>query len=199
MPYEVTVFPQVEPVTLDEVKRQSRLYSDVTDEDEVVLLYLRASREMIEKEIGQVCVQQTLRAFFDGFPRGCDDRPRELELPIGPAASVSLVEYRDSTGAWVELDGAFWELAGARQPGRVVLTPGSSWPADVYGTRAESVRVTYVAGRSEVALVPHTIRQAILLQAAFFYDHRVPVADRKSFVLARSVNALIGLERVWRL
>lgn len=198
MPYEVTVYPEVEPVTLAEVKQQSRLYADVTDEDDVVLMYLRAAREMIEKEISQICIEQTLMAYFDGFPRYCDDRPREIELPIGPATSVSKVEYRDSDGNWVELDASLWELAGKRQPGRLVLTPNSSWPSDVYGTRAESVRVEYVAGRSEIAKVPNTIRQAILLQAAFFYDNRVPVEDRKSFVLARSVEALISLERVWK-
>lgn len=196
MPFETTVQPAVEPVTIAQVKRQSRLYADVTDEDEVVLQYLQVAREMIEAETGQACLARTLVAYFDGFPTWGYDKPRELELPLSPATSVSLVEYRDEAGAWVELDSEYWELVGVRMPGRVVLKPDMNWPTDVYGSRAESVRVTYVAGRSEVGLVPMKLKQAICLQAAFFYDHRDPIGDRKSFVLERSIETLISLERV---
>lgn len=196
MPFITTVPPTTEPVTLKQVKQQSRLYADVTDEDDVVLLYLQVAREMIEAETGQACMERTLQAYFHGFPNCFSDSPRELELPVSPAASVSSVEYRDESGAWVEMPPADWELAGVQMPGRVVLAADASWPSDTYGQRNESVRVTYVAGRVEAGLVPLKLRQAILLQAAFLYDNRVPVSDRKSFVLARGIDTMISLERV---
>ncbi len=196
MPFITTVQPTVEPVTLKQVKQQSRLYADVTEEDEVVLLYLQVAREMIEAETGQACMERTLTAFFDGFPYCWADRPRELELPLSPASSVVAVEYRDEAGDWVTMPAADWELVGVRMPGRVVLAADASWPSDVYGQREESVRITYVAGRSEVGLVPLKLRQAILLQAAFLYDNRIPVGDRKSFVLERGIETMISLERV---
>lgn len=193
MAYELTVFPSVEPVTVEEFRKQARIDDDLTLEDVVALQYIRAAREMLEVETGQSCLTQTGVAYFDGFPRCGDDGPRRLKLPRWPVSSVTSLEYRDEDGDWVALASSEWELATGK-PAEIWLAPSSSWPS-TYGLRRRSVRATFVNGHAERERVPLTLRQAILLQAEHFYEKRSPISDRITYSLSRSVEALLDLNR----
>ena len=162
--------PSVEPVSVAEVKAQARV--DLADEDTLIEGYIRAARETLERLLWRAFITQTLELTLDGWPEGS-----EIRLPRPPLQSVTAVRYTTEDGTLKTLDPALYVVDAASEPGRVVLKRGKSWPSETL-VPAAGVKVEYVAGYGDQASdVPEPIRQAILLLAAHWYEHREAVSD----------------------
>jgi len=162
--------PSVEPVSVDEVKAQARV--DLADEDALIQGYIRAARETLERLLWRAFITQTLELTLDGWPEGS-----EIRLPRPPLQSVTAVRYITEDGTLKTLDPALYVVDTASEPGRVVLKRGKSWPSETLAPAA-GVKVEYVAGYGDQASdVPEPIRQAILLLAAHWYEHREAVSE----------------------
>lgn len=94
-----------------------------------------------------------------------------IELPKPPVQSVtSIISYNDENTAST-LDASNYYSDLVREPARVVLRDGGSWPTDL--RNANGIEVKYVAGYGDSrGTIPETIRIAMLQYITFLYEHR---------------------------
>lgn len=159
----VVTGPTAEPVSLDELKLHLRV--DSTDEDALILAYLKSARELGEGLARRAFLNQTLEMVVDDWPPSF-----VLGLLRPPLVSVTSVTYYDEDGV-----GAVWSdyVVNTRsEPGRIHFnsTPGTALIAE------GGIVVRYVAGYgSDPALVPSAFKQGILLTVAHWYENREAV------------------------
>ena len=163
MKYTITSGPTSEPITLEEAKAQLRV--DGTDEDSLILRLISVAREKQEQETGRVLMLQTVKAYWDKWPASnC------LDLPLYPAASVTLVEYVDEYGATQTWASSNYTTDLVSMKPRIVLNPDSDGPEP--GAYPNAIIVTYVAGESTAPAVSPALKHAILSILTLLYEFR---------------------------
>ena len=152
--------PAVEPVTLAEAKAHMRI--DAADEDDLIGALVAAARVAAETEIRRVMIEQSWRAFIEIWPAP------GIELPVQPALSVDAVRSIDADGAATVLDPGDYAFDAA--DGTVALKNA------VAGTDHHEIdfRAGYGASGDDV---PEPLRQAILMLATHWHEHRSAVGD----------------------
>lgn len=182
MGYRLITAPASDPVTLGEAKAHLRV--DHSDEDARITSLIKAATSYLDGRtgvIGRCLVTQTWELTLDAFPA------KEIELPLGPVASVTSVKYVDAAGLEQTLSAGSYYVDTASLSAWVV--PEDTWPATMAAANAVTVR--YVAGTA-AASVPEAIRQAILLLVGHWYENRQPVADGSIASLPFTVDALLA-------
>lgn len=175
--------PDSKPVMLDEVKKHLRV--DFDDDDALINALIAAATDHLDGYtglLGRALVTQTWRQDFRCF----GDR---LALPLWPVAEIESVVYYDSANVEQTLSVDVYELLADARGACVALKPDQSWPS-VY-SRADAVRVTYIAGVAAEA-VPPAIRAAIMLHVGHLYENREAVAKAGVSLLPLGVAALIA-------
>lgn len=175
--------PAVEPLTVEQVRRHIRVFTD--DEDDLIAAYLEAARTTVEQFLGRALITQTLRwvsarvqppGQFPLFPFTAYILPlwfpygeifrRPVELPRSPVSHVVSV----STGQWGDadtvLDASQYFADTSTEPARLRLLHGTA-PFE-----SDHVAVNFVAGYGAPAAVPAPIKLAILMLTAFYYENR---------------------------
>lgn len=156
--------PALEPVTVEQVRANSRLDGDA--EDDLVALWITAAREYVESHTRRSLITQTRRLALDGWP--CS---RRLLLPRGPVQSVSSITYDSPTADAQTFDAENYRLDADSAPPRIVLSSSADWPCTV--DEPACIRIEYVAGYGDDAdSVPAALRSAILLLVGDLYEHR---------------------------
>jgi uncharacterized phiE125 gp8 family phage protein len=154
--------PDIEPITVDEVKVFGRI--DTTSEDTLLSNMITSVREAAERYTGRAFIQQQFRAVFDSW------LGYKMELPFPPLISVDKIATLDADGNELEVDSDDYYIVTDTMPGMVVLDrslPVSS--RDYAGNIIE-----YTAGYGEEAAdVPNGIKQALLLWTTIMYENRV--------------------------
>ena len=162
----------LEPVTLDEAKRQARVDSDITADDGLIAGLIRTATLHVEKSTGRQLIQTRLLWQLDGILyAGC--RGEFLQVPRPPLVAVQSVQYIDNNGTLQTWSSSLWQADLKSAPGRLRPAYGESWPS----VRADfgTFRVTYDAGYGTAASsVPDPLRHAILLLVAHLYRFREP-------------------------
>ena len=152
--------PAVEPVSLSEAKAHMRV--DTADEDTLISTLIVAARVAAEAEIRRVMISQRWRAFIDAWPAD------GIELPVQPALSVEMVRAVDGEGVSTVLaaeDYAFDIADGTLD----LINP-------IAGT--DHYEVDFTAGYGATGTdVPEPLRQAILMLATHWFEHRSAVTD----------------------
>lgn len=190
----ITTGPSLDPVSLQEAKDHLRV--DSTDEDGLIVGYILAARDYVEREIGRSLINRTLQLKIDSdWPVDCNGNDR-IELPKPPAVSVSSITYIDTAGNAQTLASDQYQFTQGDLYGYVRPAYGVSWPA--VRDQADAITVTYVAGYgSNPGDVPHSIRQAILLMVAHFYENREAVTTATMNEAPLAVNALLANHRTY--
>lgn len=165
LPYSLSVSsePAIEPVSVDEAKRNSDEDDNARDAD--FARWITEGRRMIEHNARRSLINQTLVMKFDEFP-ACD----YIELQNPPLSSVTSIAYLDANGDSQTWASGNYEVDTARTPGVVHLAFDKAWPT----TRGiqNAVTITYVAGYgSTPADVPAEAKAAILLLVKQRYDN----------------------------
>ena len=178
--------PATVPVSLAEAKAHLRV--DGSDEDTLIAALVDAAVEHFDGTgtLGKAIITQTWADWFA-------PAPGNARLRIGPFVSLTSVEYYDEDNA---LQTATLGNFETWQVGDFVVVkpkPDNAWPTGY--SRPDAFKVTYVAGFGSASDVPATIKQAILLTVAHWYEHRMAVDDVKMSELPFAVEALIGNER----
>lgn len=157
---EVISGPSVEPLTLDQVKKQLEISVSDTTHDIQLASMIQEAREQWEHDTDSVTCYQTLRIkvsdFYDGF-----------ELPKGPVQSVTSLQYYDGTNNLQTYSAANYSLHKDEiRLGYQVTLP--AWSA-----RWDAWAITYRSGYSQDAsLVPAIAKRAMLLLVANYFENR---------------------------
>lgn len=165
-------------ISLDVAKEHLRVSGD--DEDNLILIYLKAAQDYLEGPTGilnQCLSLRTLALSLDEFPDDGDD----ILLEFGPVSSVLSITYRDADSADQVLED--YTLLGD------TLSPiEDEWPAD-----CTNVRITYEVGSDEI---DGKLVVATLLLLTHFYENRSATTDRNIKSLPIGIQSV--LMTLWR-
>lgn len=165
----VVTAPAQEPLTLAQAKEHLRV--DIADDDVLIGSLIRATRELLESELGRAFITQTLDYALDAFPKS-----GPLLLPRGPIQSVTSVSYIDSAGATQVWGSSNYLVDLYSSPPRITPAHAKTWPT--LQDRIAAVTVRFVAGYGlGPATVPGPIAHAMLLLIGHYYEHREQVID----------------------
>lgn len=179
--------PAAEPITADELTTHLRL-TDADAEGDLLSALIEAARRYAETFTRRQFVTATLKLVLDKFPS-------TIYVPRPPLASVTSIAYLDTDGASQTLDAAEYEADIRSEPGRIVEAYGCSWPSTQ--SIINAVTVTYQAGYGEASAVPESIKVAIKMLAAHWYEHREAVTDgRPPVEVPMAVESLLWSHRV---
>lgn len=174
--------PTLQPVTVVELKSQSRI--DSHDDDVFISDLIDRAVSMIDgpRGIGHCLMPQTWRLALDSFSglgspystanyQYCQNL--EIVIPLGPVASVSSIKYLDQSGTEQTLAADQYWVNLNRDPVRITPAYGVSWPS--YRAMPGSIKIEFVAGYGSAALVPSKLRAAVLMLAAHWFENRSAV------------------------
>ena len=170
--------PATDPVTTTELWNHLRLNLSGSPEQPTAremasaavalttaIQYLDASDGILNRCL----MPQTWDLVLDNFPGS-----EEIAIPLAPVSSITHIKYTDTDGVEQTFSDASYALSLERnwQPS-VILGFGLSWPStrDV----REAVRVRFVSGYADVSSIPGPLRQALLLLAGHYFEHREDV------------------------
>ena len=177
----VSTEPTQEPVTLQEVKEYLRL-EDSVDERNLQPI-VEAARKYAEEYLNRALMSQTITLSLDTTSdmddplwEGMKTAPymnfqkNYIVLPKSPVASVTSVITYDDADAATTFAASKYYVDTAREPARIVLRTGESFPTAL--RVANAIVVTYVAGVTSPYNIPEPIRMGILQHIAYLYEHR---------------------------
>lgn len=164
--------PEVEPVTLEEVKAHAKIDADITGNDDTIRdTYIPAAREAVEDYTLQTICETTWELSAREFPCGA------LYLPRGPVIAVLGISYLQNDGTRVDLEG--FQEALKQSPPWLSAAYGEVWPVGQCSEGA--VVVTYRAGFAgagspgDASNVPKRIKHTILAICTRYYEQRAVV------------------------
>ena len=159
--------PAVEPISLAEAKAHMRV--DTPSEDTLIQSLVMASRLHIEAALDLALVTQSWRCHRDTWSRS-----HALALPMRPIQSISSVKIYAADDSHITYGADDFILDGNANPARVVWRGHTTPPKS--GRIANGIEIDLVAGFGDAASdVPQSIRQALLLLIAHWYENREPV------------------------
>lgn len=162
--------PEIEPVTVEQARANSRIDSDA--EDDLVALWIQTAREHVEQTTRRSLITQTRRLALDAFPCG-----RRLLLPRGPIQSVTSITFDGPAADAQTFSSSNYRVDLDSEPARIALKSSASWPAVL--DESAVIRIEYVAGYGDDAEdVPAALRSAILLIVGDLYEHREAQLDQ---------------------
>jgi len=182
----VTTAATTEALTDTEIRDYLRIDQD---SELGTLQFLRkAAREFCEKYTGRTLLSQTLtlavdaaNETYDPLFEGTRTGPYlnfykdYLALPTAPVRSVNSVKTFDDSDTATTMASSRYYVDTAREPARVVLRTGETWPAAL--RVANSIEIEFVAGYATPADIPYALKVGILQHIAFLYDQRGDMKD----------------------
>lgn len=156
-----TVAPEAEPVTVAEVKAHLRIAH--ASEDELLAGLIRAAREDVERATGLALIEQGWRLVLDRWPQG--GTATLLRQPVREVISVTA--YGSEGEAW-RVGTSTYQTDTLSRPARVHFGETPEPLRTLNG-----VEIDFTAGFGEAGTdVPDTLKRAILLLVAHWYEFR---------------------------
>ena len=183
-----TTGPATEPVTLAEAKAHCRIDHDA--ENSLITALIVTAREYVEAATDQALITQDWTLTLSRFPAaGCP-----ISLPKKPLQSVLSVSYRDTDNQVQSLDPADLIIVGQQ----LFYAYDELWPA--IGNWPGPVTIDFRAGfGDDGSAVPQTLKQAMLIMIAHWYENREAAAPVNLSRIPWSADALIDIHRPWSL
>jgi uncharacterized phiE125 gp8 family phage protein len=168
--------PTQEPVALAEAKAHMRV--SISEDDGIIAGYVLAARNYLEQITGRAFLTQTWDYTIDygmGWISNWQSRyaGSYIEVPKSPLQSVTTISYVDDNGVTQTLASSQYVVDGSTTIGTIRPAYNVSWPSARW--QPASVTVRFVAGWT--TNFPDSLRQAILLLAGQWYEHREIVSD----------------------
>ena len=153
--------PASEPVSLADAKAHLRVDHD--HEDQLIADTLRAARQHTEFASNSRFLTQAWRQYDNGL--GSD---RTIQLRVWPVQEIAAVTLFDRDGTPTVLGTDDYRLVRGHSPAALVVTPHIG-----IEKAANGAEIDIVAGFGDLGLdVPGTLRRAILLLLAHWYEFR---------------------------
>lgn len=161
--------PLVEPVSLSDAKAHMRV--DGSDEDQLIGALITAARLLVERSAGLALITQKWSVLLDAWPDG-----QVIELPLAPVRSVDALKVYAEDDVSTLIDPAQYYADLASRPARLVRRSGVHWAPP--GRMANGIGIDLTAGYGAAAGdVPETLRRAILLLSAHWFENRAAVDE----------------------
>ena len=109
-------------------------------------------------------------------------------LPRAPVASVSHIKTYDDADVATTLAASKYYLDNAREPARVVMRTGESFPTAL--RVANAIEVKYVTGYTSQYNIPEPIKLGIMQHIAYLYEHRGDMYEGKTSLPATATRLL---------
>ncbi len=181
--------PTVKPVTLEELKAAARV--DFNDDDQILLAYLDAAIDHLDGWsgiLGRAIVNQEWRINASVWPSYA------IVLPFGDV-SAATVKYVGVSGAEFTLPEFAYEVVETATGSMLRFRNAFDRPA-LANDRSDAVQITFTTGYGEDATkVPASIKVAIMLLAAHWYENREATGGIDVRKLPLAVDALITPHR----
>ena len=183
----------VEPITLAMARKQCKVDAEGSppahEDDDLIALYLSASREWCEAYLGRIVAPTLVEIALSAFPT-------RITLEQGPVLGVQSITYVNELGVDMVVDPGIYVLDTEGQIALIRLQPDEAWP----NAKAlpNSIRVRYVLGYSlpgdspQDAPLPKGIQIAILLLLAHLYIHREATIDANLATVPMGVTAFLS-------
>lgn len=170
----ITTPPAVEPLTTAEAKLHLRI--DHNTEDAYIDALIKMARIYCEAVAQRSFITRTYTARLDNFPDWT------FELPYPPLLGVTSIKYTDQDGNESTFSSGNYLVDTHREPGRVMLKNGVSWPAIVL-REINGIEIIWTAGYGAAGSnVPDTYRNAMKLLIGHWYE------NREAVMIERGVN-----------
>lgn len=179
--------PSASPISLAEAKAQMRV--DGSEEDAIIQRLIDAAVAFVDVQgaLGFAMITQT-------WGQWIAPNPSTVSLLLGPVQSVSAIKYYDVDGVLQTATLADFNIFGT--PNRITITPktGKAWPTTQ--TRDDAIKIEYVVGYgSTAASVPQTVRHALMMLVAHWYENRETSAEKSMTEVPYGFHEMIGIER----
>jgi uncharacterized phiE125 gp8 family phage protein len=188
----MTSGPAYEPITLAEAKLHLRV--DTTAEDGLISSLILTSRLHVETALDLALITQSWSYFLDAWPGD-----PIINLPLRPVQSINAVRLYADDGTYETIAPSRYLLDGGGTPARLVRRDASTFPRP--NRIANGIEIAFTAGYGHVAAdVPATVRHAILLLVAHWYEHREIIdAEPTTIRIPSLVSSLLMPFRMARL
>lgn len=118
----------------------------------------------------------------------------KIVIGLRPLITLDSVTYFDANGASQTLASTEWQALETVNGVHLVLQDGKSWPSVADRDDAVTVRATF--GHASAGLVPETIRQAMLMMIASWFENRESVTAGPMAELPLGARALLSTYRM---
>jgi uncharacterized phiE125 gp8 family phage protein len=182
-----------EPCTLAEAKLQAVV--TYSDDDTLITALITKARKMIENYCNVSIVAQTVTMIADLY--------NEWELPYGPVTAITGVQTRTGTEgsgpATYATQTAGWSSDGVeflsfRPSDMGAFNPSVPYTGNDFRGPGNRYKLIYTTGYSPV---PNDLKQAVLVQIVWLYEHRGEEKDEK-ICEAALVYAEPYLRKLWQ-
>lgn len=197
---QLTVPPEVEPLTLGQAKDHCRISPEVTEEDDLITAAIVAARMLAETQMHRQIITQTWTVALDSFPSSTSTSwwtspaMTSFEIPLSPVQSLT-VQYYDANGVLTTLATTAyeWDSFGVRPRFRPAF--GSTFPT--VASMLGGVRLSVVAGFGDTgADVPASILQWMKCAVASMYEHRELAQEKGQLVMNPFLDGLLDPYRI---
>jgi len=161
-------------ITKTELKLALKIDDAFTADDDYLDILIVSAGRLFEKRTNLALLDATVEEYFDKFHR-------TFELTMTPLQSLTTIEIRDggSYSTWTHASNVVED--DASKPARIHVFDTISSPT--VDNEANCVKITYIAGETDIADVEPLIKQAVLNIAVDMYQNREdPVRERKTAV-----------------
>ncbi|MCX7903039.1 MAG: head-tail connector protein [Caloramator sp.] len=172
--------PKADVLTLEEVKSHLRVDGD--DEDSIISSYIKAAREYAEIFTGRSFVEKTYEYITN--PK---EKYAYIELPMPPLVEVLEVSAMQSTNEELLNEGKDYYIIKGYDESLIYPSLERGWPKETLD-RLGGIKVKYRAGYSEA---PMSVKQAILILVAHFYENRENLIARDYKEIPFGVSSLL--------
>lgn len=201
---EPVIAPDLEPVTLERMKRELDEFSDVTERDDDITAKIVAGRRWAERYTGQCMVDQTWRLSVMADTMRANDlsvwtpitgssqgdfewrRVGEIFLRKTPILAVTAFVSVDIDGEETAVDAETYEVreADSKWP-RLVAIGSATWTAE------PNLRIAFRAGYAErtgspvqdATVIPEDFKQAVILWVKWNYNGEKEAMDAAKAIL----------------
>lgn len=191
--------PASEPITLAEAKSYLRV--DSSGDDALITSLISTARKLCEEHTQRALMTQTYQLFLDALEdvednlwEGMRTGPyinyykNYIELPMPPVVSISHIKTYDDNDTATTFASSKYYVDNARQPARVVLRTGETFPTAL--RVANAIEVKYVTGYASASAVPEPIKFAIYQVLTYLYEHRGDMYEGKTSLPATATKLL---------
>jgi len=192
-----TAPPAKEPLDLQSLIEWQRLPCSADEPEPGLPGLLAAAREQVENRTGLSLMTQQWRLTLDRWPSsGIVRLPRgPLWLGGSPVALAVAIAYTDADGGAQTLDAADYLIDAESRPPRIMPAYGLSWPS--LRAQMNAVRITYSAGVDDPDDVPQTLRTAIRMLLAHWYENReVAITDGQPRTFPLHIEQILADETI---